>query len=126
MTSYNKRDRQYVGEDEEKSEPSTHTPLLEVKRCSCCGSVWQFFRRLKKSHHCCCSVAKSCLTLCDPMDLAHQAPLSVGCPRPAYWSGLPFPFLGDLSNTGTEPTSPAMAGGFITTEPLGKPVRVTV
>ena len=25
-------------------------------------------------------VAKSCLTLCDPMDLAHQAPLSMNSP----------------------------------------------
>ena len=33
-------------------------------------------------------VAQSCLTLCDPMDyIAHQAPLSIGFPRQAYWSG---------------------------------------
>ena len=30
--------------------------------------------------------------------IAHQAPLSVGFPRPEYWSGLPFPSPGDLSN----------------------------
>jgi len=29
-----------------------------------------------------------------------------------YWSGLPFPFPGDLS--GIEPESPALAGGFFT------------
>ena len=28
-------------------------------------------------HLCCCSVAKSCPTLCDPMDSAHQASLSI-------------------------------------------------
>ena len=32
-------------------------------------------------------VAQSCPTLCDPMDLAHQAPLSVGFPRQEYSSG---------------------------------------
>ena len=37
-------------------------------------------------------VAKSYLTLCDPMDcVAHQAPLSMGFSRQEYWSGLPFP-----------------------------------
>ena len=39
-----------------------------------------------------CSVAQSCPTLCDPMDTgARQAPLSMGFPRPEYWSVLPFP-----------------------------------
>ena len=33
---------------------------------------------------CCCLVAKSCLTLCDPMDYTHRAPLSMGFPRQEY------------------------------------------
>ena len=28
--------------------------------------------------------------------------------RQEYWSGLPFPFSGNLSDTGLEPTSPAL------------------
>ena len=36
-------------------------------------------------------VAQSCLTLCDPMDVACRAPLSMGFSRQKYWSGLPFP-----------------------------------
>ena len=55
------------------------------------------------------------------MDLAYQAPLSMGFPRKEYWSGLPFPSSGDLPNPETEPVSPALAGGFFTTEPLGSP-----
>ena len=49
---------------------------------------------------CCCRclVAQSCPTLCDPMDLAHQAFPSMGFPRQEYWSGLPFPSPGDLPN----------------------------
>ena len=35
-------------------------------------------------------VAQSCPSLCDPMDVALQAPLSVGFSRQEYWSGLPF------------------------------------
>ena len=35
-------------------------------------------------------VTQSCPTLCDPIDcIAHQAPLSMGCSRQEYWSGLP-------------------------------------
>ena len=55
---------------------------------------------------------------------AHQAPLSMGFPRQEYWSGLPFPTPGDLPDPGIEsasPASPALAGGFFTTEPHGKP-----
>ena len=36
-----------------------------------------------------------------------QAPLSMGFPRQECWSGLPFPFPGDLSDPGIEPMSPA-------------------
>jgi len=38
-----------------------------------------------------------------------------------YWSGLPFPLPGDLPDPGIEPVSPALADGFFTTEPPGKP-----
>ena len=59
-----------------------------------------------------------------PWTVARQAPLSVGFPRQEYWSGLPFLPPGDLPDPGTEPRSlesPALAGGFFTTEPPGKP-----
>ena len=49
----------------------------------------------------------SCPTHCNPWTVARQAPLSMECPRQAYWSGLPFPTSGDLPNAGTEPASPA-------------------
>ena len=37
-----------------------------------------------------------------------------------YWSGLPFPSLGDLPDRGIEPTSPAVARRVFTTEIPGK------
>ena len=46
---------------------------------------------------------------------ARQALLSVGFSRQEYWSGWPCPPPGNLSNTGTELVSPALAGGFFTT-----------
>ena len=52
---------------------------------------------------------------------ACQAPLSMGFSGQEYWSGLPFPSLGDLSKPGIKLTSPALAGGFFTAEPPGKP-----
>ena len=39
----------------------------------------------------CVWVAQSCPTVCDPMDIAHQAPPSMGFSRQEYWSGLPCP-----------------------------------
>ena len=59
-----------------------------------------------------------------PWTVACHSPLSMGFPRQEYWSGLPFPSPGDLPNPGIEPTSPAspaLAGGFFTAEPPGKP-----
>ena len=56
-----------------------------------------------------------------PWAVAHQAPLSMGFPRQEYWSGLPFPSLGDLPDPRMEPESPALAGMFFMTEPSGKP-----
>ena len=56
--------------------------------------------------------------------VAHQAPLSVGFSRQEYWEGLLFLSPGDLPDPGTEPTFPAslaLAAGFLTTEPPGKP-----
>ena len=69
----------------------------------------------------CCLVAKSCPTLLQPHDMtvAHQASLSMGFPRQAYWSGWPFPSPGDLSDPEMEPKSPALAGGFSITDPPG-------
>ena len=55
-----------------------------------------------------------------PWTAAFQAPLSMGFSRQEYWSGLSFSPPGDLPNPGIEPASPALAGGFFTTEPPGK------
>ena len=56
-----------------------------------------------------------------PGTVARQAPLSMGFFRQEFWSGLPFPSPGDLPEPGIEPVSPALAGGFFTTEPPEKP-----
>ena len=61
---------------------------------------------------------QSCPDLCDPLDVAHQAPLSMGFSRQEYWSGSPCPPPVDLSDPGIKPASlksPALAGNFFTT-----------
>ena len=45
-------------------------------------------------------VAKSCPTLVIPWTVGRQAPLSMGFSGQKYWSGLPFPSPGDLSDPG--------------------------
>ena len=64
---------------------------------------------------CVCAQSLSRVQLRDPMDLAHQAPLSMGFFRQECWSVLPFPPPGDLPDSGIEPTSlSSFAGGFFT------------
>ena len=44
--------------------------------------------------------------------------------RQEYWDGLPFPTLEDLSDPRIKAMSPALAGGFFTTELFGKPQKM--
>ena len=48
----------------------------------------------------------------------------MGFPRQEYRSGLPFPSPGSFPDPETEPTPSALAVGFFTTEPPGKPHEV--
>ena len=52
--------------------------------------------------------------------VAYQAPLSMGFSRQQYWSGLPFPSLGDLPDLGIKPGSPALQTDALPSEPSGK------
>ena len=61
-----------------------------------------------------CSVESD--SFVTPWTIARQAPLSMG-----FSSGLSFPSPGVFPNPGIEPASPALAGGFVTTEPRGSP-----
>ena len=56
-----------------------------------------------------------------PWTVAYQAPPSMGFSRQEYWSGLPFPFPGDLPDPGTEPGSPTLQAA---SEPPGKASNV--
>ena len=69
----------------------------------------------------CVLVAQLCPTLCHCVDCSPSGCLSMEFSRQEYWSGLPFPTPEDLPDLGIKPVSPALAGRFFTTEPLGNP-----
>ena len=75
-------------------------------------------------HACCCSVAKLCLTLCDPMDCSPPGSsvhgflqarilkwIAISSYRGSFWPRV-------------EPASPVVADGIFTTEQPGKPHRM--
>ena len=47
--------------------------------------------------------------------------LSMEFSRQEFWSGLPFPSPGDLSNPGIKPRSPALEADSLLSKPPGKP-----
>ena len=69
-----------------------------------------------------CLVIQSCLTLCNPMDWAHQAPLSIRILQARNQSGLPCPPPGYFTNPGIEPRSPALPMDSLPPMPPGKPM----
>ena len=82
---------------------SLSTESLHVCMLSCFSPVWLFE---------------------TPWTVARQAPLSMGSFRQKYWSGFPCPPPGNLPHPQIKPTlltSPALAGGFLTTKPPRKP-----
>ena len=53
--------------------------------------------------------------------VARQTTLSTGFPKQQYWSGLPFPPLGELSDPGIEPGSPELQVDFLPLNHWGNP-----
>ena len=74
---------------------------------------------LEIKYKCVCVLSHIWLSV-TPWTVAHQAPLSMVLFRQEYWSVLPFSPPEDLPNP-----SPALAEGFFTSEPPGKPRNQT-
>ena len=55
-----------------------------------------------------------------------QTLLSMGFPRQEYWSGLSFPFPGNLPDPGIESTSPAWQADSLPLSHLGSPKKTMV
>ena len=78
-------------------------------------SLYLFWR-----HVCACVLSHfSCVQLFATLwTIACQAPLSMGFSRQEYWSGLPCPPLGDLSDPGIKPLSPVSPALYADSLPL--------
>ena len=64
----------------------------------------------------------SCVRLfAIPWTVIYQASLSMGFSRHEYWSGLPFPSLGDLPDPGIEPRSPTLQADALPLSHQGGP-----
>ena len=75
---------------------------------------------------CVCSQSLSHVRLFATLwSVAHQTPVPMGFLGWESWNRLPFPPPADLPNPGIGPVSLALAGGFFTTEPPGKPIWPT-
>ena len=57
-----------------------------------------------------------------PWTVAHQAPLFMRFPRQEYWSGMPFPSPGDLSDPGIETVSSALQEDTLPLSYQGSPL----
>ena len=63
---------------------------------------------------------------CGPMDLAHQALLSVGFSRQGYWKRLPISPPRDLPGPRIKPLSPTLQVDSLLLGPLGKPPIIMI
>ena len=74
------------------------------------------------SYHCMVVlVTQLCPNHCDPMDCSPPGSFVHEFSRQEYYSGLPFPFPGDLPNPGIKSGSPALQADSLPSEPPGKP-----
>ena len=60
------------------------------KQCHQISDTWEMGMEHSHSVQCVCAQSLSHVWLCDPMDLAHQAPLLMEFSRQEYWNGVPF------------------------------------
>ena len=88
------------------------------------GHLWTSlcsgFSPMLTSLHSCLLSCFNCVRLCDPMSSPLGSSIhGISQARILEWVAFPSP--GDLPNPGIKPMSPALAGGFFTTEPCRKP-----
>ena len=96
-------------------------PRMSDTRGDICHRFWKAQSSTDSS-----SFQHMCLLICarlfaTPWTAAHQAPLSMGFSKQEYWSGLPFPTSGDLSNQGIELSSPVLQAESLLLSHQGSP-----
>ena len=103
----------------------TYRPMQLLLRRSPQYENYKQFHRERDTFHallCCCFIAKSCPTLLGPHGLPGSSVRGISQARILEW--VAGSFSRGSSKPGIRPASPdspALAGKFLTTEPLGKP-----
>ena len=90
-----------LGEEEPQAALKAGTMASHVQ-CTGPFLLWQSLHYVGVADACALSL-QSCATLCSPMDLGHQVPLSTGFARQGFWCGLQCPPQGDLPDPRMEP-----------------------
>ena len=99
----------------------TELDMTEVTENIC--RLKETWRDIIEIRWCVCSGTSIMSDSATPWTITRQAPLFLRFPRQEYWRGLPFPFPGDLPDSGFEPVSPALQADSLPSEPSGKPLR---
>ena len=72
-----------------------------------------------------CSSLSCVLLFAILVNVAHQAPLPKGYSWQDYWSGLPFPSPGYISDPELEPSCPTLHADSLPSEPPWKPLELS-
>ena len=83
--------------------------FLQQKLSSRAYSIFKFKKKkfaIKVCSLCVCLSLSHVQLFATPWTVDHQAPLSKEFPWQEYWSGLPFPYPGDLDNPDSLPSEP--------------------
>ena len=111
----------YIGTNSISTRQSTEQSLLLFFNRQLFRIVWSSQKNWAKAKSsymfpvCACVLSRIQLFV-TPWTKARQTPLCIGFSRQEYWSGLPFPSPGDLSDPGMEPpapVTPALIGRWI-------------
>ena len=87
-------------------------------RGNCCGTAgWSRCKAYRREG----SQSTACLTLCDPMDCSPPGSFVHGALQARILEWVALPSSRGSSRSRDRTPSPALAGGFFTTEPPGKP-----
>ena len=115
------------------------TVLGHIRHFQADGTLWKLWSWFESNqiesfevfviHIKICAMCSVVLDFVTPETLVRQAPPTMGFPRKEYWSGLPFPPLGDLPHSGKERNASCvscMAGGFFTCWAMGSPIKIYI
>ena len=100
--------------------------VFKCSQCFLSSDVYSQSLSIPPSSYCCYLVVRLCPSLCNPLDYSTAAFSVHGISQAQSLEWLSLPSPGDLPDPRIQPTSPALAGRFFTTELPGKPLHQVV